>query len=68
MPELVYLVVDGRVLGNVGVRRWDIGFGLIIIIIGHKILYCILREHLLEFSVELRRKRLVVGDYERWLL
>ncbi len=67
-PQLVNLVVDGGILGNIGVRGGHVGFGLVVIVVGHKILHRILREHLLEFSVELRRKRLVVGDDQRRLL
>src|SRR5690606_37340002 len=39
--------------------------GLIIIVVGDEILDCIMRKKLLEFSVQLRSKRLVVTEDER---
>ena len=50
-PKLVYLLIDRGILGNVGIRRRNISLRLVIIIVGHKILHCILREVLLELAV-----------------
>ena len=67
-PELVDLVIDGRVLGNVGVRGWHICFRLVIIVIGDEILHRILREKLLKFPIKLRRQRLIVRQDQSRLI
>ena len=51
MAELVYLVIDGRIFSYIGIGRRYIGLRLVIIIVGDKILHCVVREHLLEFSI-----------------
>ena len=66
--QLVNLVIDGGVLGNVGVRRWHIRLRLVIIIVGNEVLDGILREEFLEFTVELGRQSLIVRYDQRGLL
>ena len=66
--QLVDLVVDRGVLGNVGVRRWHIRLRLVIIIVGNEVLDGILREEFLEFTVELGRQSLIVRYDQRGLL
>ena len=66
--QLVDLIIDRRVLLDIGVSLGHIGLRLVVIIVGNKILYRILREKFLEFSVELRGKRLVMRDDESRLL
>ena len=41
---------------------------LIIIIIGNKILYCIIGKKLLEFSIELCNQCFVMGEHKGWAL
>ena len=65
VPELVDLVVDRRVLLDVGVRRWDIGFGLVVVVVRDEILDRVVREELLELVVELRGEGLVRRHHER---
>ena len=62
--KFVYLVVDGKVFFNIGIRRWDVGFRLIIVIIGYKVFYGIIREKSLEFPVQLRSQGFVVAQDE----
>ena len=64
MPELIYLIIDGRILFYIGIGRRDISLRLVIIIIGHKILHRVFRKKLLEFTVELCCKSFVMGDDE----
>ena len=51
-----------------GVRRGQVGFGLVIVVIGYVIFHCVVREESLELAVELCRQRLVVAQYERRLV
>ena len=62
--QLIDLVVDGEVFLDVSVGGRDVSLWLIVIIVGHEILYGIVREKGLELSVELCRKRLVVAQDE----
>ena len=68
MAQLVYLIINRRILFNVGVRGRDVGFGLVVVIVGDKIFHRILREIFLELAVELRGKGFVVGNDEGRLL
>ena len=65
MAQLVYLVVDLGVFFYICVSGWHIGLRLIIVVVGDKILHCVLGEELLELAVKLRRQRLVVGNDQR---
>jgi hypothetical protein len=62
MAHLIDVVIDERVFLDIGVAGWDIGLWLVVIVITHKKFDCILREKLLEFTVELGRQGLVMGD------
>ena len=64
-PQLVELVVDRRFLLDVNVARGNVGFGLVIVVIGDKILDRIVREERLELVVELRRQGLVMRQDQR---
>ena len=66
--EFIDFFIDGRVLGNVSVRGWDVGFGLVVIVVGYKIFHCVLREELLEFAVKLRSERFIVCYDKRWFI
>ena len=59
------LLVDGGVLFNIGIGRGDIGFRLIVVIIGNEILDRAVRKEFAEFRAKLCGKRLVVRDDER---
>ena len=59
--ELLYLVVDGGVLGDVGVGGGHVGFRLVVVVVGHKIFYRVLRKKFLELAVELAGQGLIVG-------
>jgi len=49
----VDLVVDERVLLDVGVRLRDVGLGLVVVVVGDEVLDRVLREERLELSVQL---------------
>ena len=68
MAELVDLIIDRRVLLDIGIGTGDIRLRLVIIIIRDKILDRVLREKLLELGTELSSQRLVVGKYQRRLV
>ena len=48
VPELVDLIVNRRVLLYVGIRRWEIGFGLVVVVIRDEILDCYIFNNLNE--------------------
>ena len=64
-PHLLDVLVDRRVLLDVGVRGRDVGFRLVVVVVGNEVLDRIAREVRLELAVELGRERLVVGEHER---
>ena len=65
VPELVDLVVDVSVLGDVGVGARDVGLGLVVVVVADEVLDRVLREELLQLRVELGGERLVVREDER---
>jgi hypothetical protein len=62
---LINLIVDLRGLFNVEIPPWNVSLGLKIIIIANEILDRVVRKKILEFSVQLRAQRLVVGKHQR---
>ena len=66
--ELIDLVVSGSVLCYIGVGRWDVCFWLVVIIIGDKLFYCVLREEFLHLAVKLRCQCFIVRKYQGWFV
>ena len=64
MAQPVDLVVDSAVLFNIGVGAGDIGFRLVVIVVGNKILHRIVREKGPELGAELGRQRFVMGQHQ----
>jgi hypothetical protein len=62
VAHLIDLLVDRRVLLDVGVCSRDVGLGLVVVVVADKVFDGILREQRLELLVELRRQGFVVGD------
>ena len=62
MAKLVNLIIDRAVLLDIGIAGGNIGLRLVIIIVGDKVFYGIVREKLLKLTVELTGQGLVVGD------
>ena len=62
VPQLVDVVVDRRVLLDVGVGLREVGLGLIVVVVGDEVLDGVVGEKPLELVEELRREGLVVGD------
>ena len=63
--QFVDFLVDCRVFFDVEVPRRNVGFRLVIIIVGNKIFDGVVREKSLKLAVELGGKRFVVADDER---
>ncbi|CUO44949.1 Uncharacterised protein [Flavonifractor plautii] len=63
-PQPVDLLVHRRVLLNEGVGVGDIGLGLVVVVVGHKILYRVVGEKFLKLGAELGRQGLVVGQHQ----
>ena len=58
--QLIDLVIDIRILLDVGIGRWQIRLRLIIIIVGNEVLDRVLREELLHLGIQLCRQGLVM--------
>ncbi len=65
MPQAIDVVVAGRVLLDVEVGLWDVGLGLVVVVVRDEVLDRVRGEELAELVAELRRQRLVVRDHER---
>ena len=65
MAQAVDLVVDGAVLFNIGIRAGDIGFRLVVIVVGDEILHRVVGEKRPELGAQLGRQRFVVGQNQR---
>ena len=68
MAQLIDLVIDGRILFYISIRRGHICLRLVIIVVGYKIFHRILGKKFLELAVKLRCQRFIVGDNEGGLL
>ena len=55
VAQLVNLVIDGGILLDVGVGGWHVGLRLVVVVVGHKIFYCVTRKILFELTIELCR-------------
>ena len=64
MAHAVDLLVDGGFLLDVGVGARDVGFRLVVVVIGDEIFHRVVGEERLELAVELRRQRLVRREDE----
>ena len=62
--ELFDFIVDAQVFFNVGIAGRDVGFGLVIVVVGHEVFYGILRKELPEFSIQLCCQGFVVAQYQ----
>ena len=59
MPQPVDLLVDGGVLLDVGVGGRQVGFRLVVVVVGDEVLHRAVGQVLAELVAELRRQRLV---------
>ena len=64
MAQTLDFVIDGGILLNIGVRVGDIGFGLVVIVVGNEIFHRIIGEKLPKFGAKLGGKGLVVGEHK----
>ena len=65
--ELLDLGIDGHILLDIGIGGGDIGFGLVVIVVGDEVLDSIVGEERLELGIELGCQGLVVTQYQRGL-
>ena len=68
MTEAVDLVVDRGVLLYIGVGLWDVGLGLVVVVVGDEVLDAVVGEELAELVGKLGSQGLVRSENERWLL
>ena len=59
VPQPLDLVVDRRVLLDVGVRLRDVRLGLVVVVVGDEVLHRVVRQQLAELVGQLRGQRLV---------
>ena len=64
VAQLVDLLVDVRVLLDIGSCLGDIGFGLVVVVVGDEVFDGVVGEELLELLVELGGQRLVMGQHQ----
>jgi hypothetical protein len=64
VTHFVDLFVDGGILFDVGISAWDVGFGLVIIVIADEVPHPIARKEFHEFGVQLGCQCLVGGDHQ----
>ena len=59
MAQTVDLIVDGAVLFNIGISGRDIGFGLVVVVVGYEIFYSIVWEKTAHLGADLAGQCLV---------
>ena len=64
MSQPIDLLIDGRVLFNVGISVGNISLRLIVIVVGDKVLHGIFRKKLPEFRAKLGSQGLVVSQHQ----
>ena len=65
VAHAVDLLVDVGFLLDIGVGARDVGFGLVIVVVGDEIFDRVVGKEALELAVELRRQRLVGREDQR---
>ena len=65
VTQLVNFVVDRGILLDKGISNRDIGFRLVIVVIGNKVLHRVFGKEFLKLAVELGRQRLVGRQHQR---
>ena len=55
MAQFIDFIIDGGILFDIGIGRRDIGFGLIIVVIGDEILHGVFGEKFFKLRAKLRR-------------
>ena len=64
-PQLVYVLVDGRVFLYIGIGGGQVRLGLVVVVIGDEEFHRVLGEEGLELPVELGGQHLVGRNYQR---
>ena len=68
MAHPVDLFVNLGFFFNIGVGAGHIGFGLVVVVIAHKIFYGVFGKKPFEFGIKLGRERLIRGQDNGWTL
>src|SRR5438093_5199622 len=68
VAHLIDVLVDRRIFFDVGIRGWDIGFRLVVIVVADKILHRIVWKEARKFAVQLRCQSFIRGQDEGRLL
>ncbi len=63
-PQFLNLVVDGEVFLDVGVGGGEVGFGLVVVVVGDEVFDGVLGEKSAEFAIKLCGEGLVVAEHE----
>ena len=63
-PHLLDVLVDRRILLDVEIARRNVGFRLVVVVVGDEVLDRVVREEFAELGVELRGERLVGRDHD----
>ncbi|MNS77679.1 hypothetical protein D3C72_1112640 [compost metagenome] len=66
MAEFINFFIYAGIFLDIGVGRRDISFGLIVVIVTHKVIYGVIGEKFFELTCQLGSKGLIMGNYERW--
>ena len=64
VTQLINLLVDVGILGDIGVGAGDVGLRLVVVVVGDEVLDGVVGEELLELAAELRRQRPVGREDE----
>ena len=62
--QLVQLIVDGKVFFYIGVGGCNIGFGLVVVVVRHKVFHRVVGEKLAKLAVELGGEGFVVAQHQ----
>ncbi len=66
--QAIDMIIDGRIFFDISIGRRDIGFGLIVIVIGDEILNRVFRKELLVLRVELCGQNFIGRQNQRGFL
>ncbi len=68
MAQTVDFIVDGGIFFNIEVALWNVGFGLVVVVVTDKVLHGVVGQKLAKLVAQLSRQGLVVGNDQCRLL
>ena len=66
VAQTIDFLIDGGILLDIGIRMGNVGFRLVIVVIGNEIFHRIVGEELPELCTKLSCQGLVVGQHQSW--